>query len=48
MPSPSGSIAISQSSRPSGWQKGISSGVFFAPMTPAMIAVAITGPLATL
>ena len=36
-----------QSSSGSGWQNGISVAVCLAPITPAMIAVAITGPLAT-
>ena len=42
------SILISQSSNPIGWQKGISSWVFFAAITPAIIAVENTGPFAVL
>ena len=34
-----------QFSIPSGWQKGISSWVRFAPMTPATMAVSNIGPL---
>jgi hypothetical protein len=40
-----GVIVILQSSRATGWQKGIKSAVFFAAITPAIIAVANTGPL---
>src|ERR1700733_12603129 len=42
---PSSSMAIKQLSIPSGWQKGMSSWVRFAPMTPATMAVSKIGPL---
>src|SRR5688572_14810615 len=45
---PAGAIAMSQRSRPSGWQNGMSSCVRFAAIVPATIAVWITGPLAVL
>src|SRR5580658_7336254 len=38
-------MAIKQLSIPSGWQKGMSSWVRFAPMTPATMAVSKIGPL---
>src|SRR5687767_259162 len=43
-----GAIAMSQRSRPSGWQNGMSSCVRFAAIVPATIAVWNTGPFAVL
>ena len=43
---PAGAISMSQRSRPSGWQNGMSSCVRFAAIVPATIAVWNTGPFA--
>ena len=42
------STVISQPSRGIGWQRGIMSDVFFAAMTPAIMAVVTIGPFADL